>query len=107
MARRLESFPRDEQSHPRRYPWSDWTDGSVWEVRKGEDYDVATENMRVNLHMKADALLRKVRTQKVADERGEGLVFEFLRSDETEVVAMAAAEDPEATRAAIEHLYAD
>ena len=29
-------------------------DGSPWEIQRGEDYDVATENMRVNLHMRAD-----------------------------------------------------
>lgn len=42
------------------------------------DYDVATENMRVNLHMKVDSLFRKVRTRKFDDHRGEGLVFQFL-----------------------------
>ena len=33
--------------------------------------------MRVNLHMKADSLFRKVRTRKFGDDRGEGLVFSF------------------------------
>ncbi len=107
MGRRLDSFPGDEQSHPRRYPWEEWTDGGVWEIRKGDDYDVDTENMRVNLHLKADALSRKVRTRKLVDESGERLVFQFLDSDEMEAVKMATAEDPERTRVAMEQLYAD
>jgi hypothetical protein len=107
MGRRLDSFPGDKPLAQRRYPWSEWTDGGVWEIRKGDDYDVDTENMRVNLHMKADALLRKVRTRKLVDERGERLVFQFLESDEMEAVRMATAEDPEGTRAAMEQLYAD
>jgi hypothetical protein len=38
--------------------------------------------MRINLHMKADSLRRKVRTHKVRDQRGEGLIFQFLESED-------------------------
>src|SRR3954454_17418294 len=84
MAKRLESFPGDVPSGARRYPWTEWTDGSVWEIRRGEDYDASTENMRVNLHMRAESDLKKVRTRKVRDERGEGLVFQFFDPDAEE-----------------------
>ena len=84
MARRLESFPYGQQPPVRRYPWTDWLDGSVWEIRRGEDYDVSTENMRVNLHMKADSRAVKVRTKKVHDPKGEGLVFQFFDPDREE-----------------------
>src|SRR4051795_6906344 len=106
MAQRLDSFDAPG-SGQRRYPWFDWTDGSVWEIRHGDDYDVATENMRVNLHVKADALLRKVRTRKIRDERGEGLVFQFLPDEEMEAVKMAEAEDPQQVDKAMNLLYAD
>src|SRR5687767_9340303 len=78
MAKKLESFPSDETPEPRRYPWHQWTDGSVWEIRRLEDYDVDTENMRVNLHIRADSQTLKVRTKKVIDEHGEGLIFQFF-----------------------------
>src|SRR3954470_2710940 len=84
MAKRLDSFPGDKSTEQRRYPWSDWTDGSVWEIRRGEDYDASTENMRVNLHMRAEAELKKVRTKKVRDHQGEGLVFQFFDPDAEE-----------------------
>jgi hypothetical protein len=85
MARRLDSFPGEGRRGHRRYPWDEWTDGGTWEIRRGEDYDVPTENMRVSLHVKATSLVRKVRTQKVDDGQGEGLIFQFFdphRADE-------------------------
>ena len=78
MAHRLASFDELGQGQPRRYPWAEWADGSPWEIRRGEDYDIATENMRVNFHMKAKQLGSKVRTRKVTDPNGEGLIFQFL-----------------------------
>lgn len=107
MAKRLDQFPDEAPQTRRKYPWGEWTDGSVWEIKRGEDYDVATENMRVNLHMKADALARKVRTKKVSDERGEGLVFQFIQSEDEERLAMQTATDPRGTMEAVDQLYAD
>ena len=83
MARRLDSFPGEGPRGQRRYPWDEWIDGSPWEIRRCEDYDVPTENMRVNLHMKASSLARKVRTRSFSDEKGEGLMFQFLHPQET------------------------
>lgn len=107
MAKRLESFPDSSTRAPRRYPWSEWTDGGVWEIRRGEDYDAATENMRINLHMKADALAMKVRTKKVNDENGEGLIFQFLDPDGEETRNMLATAQPKDVEDAMVALYAD
>ncbi len=105
MAKRLEQFPGDVSGSPRRYPWSEWTDGGVWEIRRGADYDATTENMRVNLHIKAKSLGQKVRTTKTSD--GAGLVFQFLDSEEMEVVRMSEEREPDATREALDALYED
>jgi hypothetical protein len=109
-AKRLDSFPEDEAREPRRYPWHDWTDGGVWEIRRGEDYDVETENMRANLHIRAESNTPplKVRTKKVSDEEGEGLVFQFFHEPEQEeALQTIAAEGATATDAALELLYED
>jgi hypothetical protein len=79
MARRVAGFLKDQIDTPRRYPWPEWTDGKVWEIRQGDDYDVATENMRVNLHERAKLQGTSVRTEKVAIASGEGLRFQFKR----------------------------
>lgn len=106
MAKRLDRFPGDRAPGSlRRYPWAEWADGSAWEICQGEDYEVATENMRVNLHLKADALARKVRTKKITDQDGEGLAFQFIPSEEEELVAMGNNEDPKGTADALEELY--
>jgi hypothetical protein len=107
MAKKLDAFPGDRARSQRRYPWHEWTDGGIWEIRHGEDYDVATENMRVNLHMKADQQLRKVRTKKVSDQAGERLVFQFMPNEEMEAVNMATTEEPAEARDAMNELYAD
>ena len=107
MARKLEAFPGDRPTQQRRYPWDEWTDGSVWEIRRGEDYDAATENMRVNLHMKADALLIKVRTKKVRDETGEGLVFQFHDPEREEAEMLLAQAEPDEVKNAMNMLYHD
>ena len=108
MARRLDTFPGGAQQRgQRKYPWHEWADGSTWEIRRGEDYDVATENMRVNLHMKADSLLRKVRTRKFRDDRGEGLIFQFVEPEEAEEARKLASQHSEEMNAMIEQLYAD
>jgi hypothetical protein len=106
MAKRLDSFPGQGPRSQRRYPWDEWIDGSAWQIRRGEDYDVPTENMRVNLHMKASSLARKVRTKSFNDEKAEGLIFQFFNPQETggtSVVSDGHATDPDPT----ELLYQD
>jgi hypothetical protein len=107
MARRLRAFPRPHGRSQRKYPWRNWADGKPWEIRQGDDYDVTTENMRVNLHMKADTLCRKVQTRKISDDRGEGLVFQFLESDEMKEVRKSMKQNPDGTRDALRQLYED
>jgi hypothetical protein len=107
MARRLEKFPAADASSTRRYPWPDWTDGSVWEIRRGEDYDVATENMRVNLHMKAEGLAMKVRTKKIRDQQSEGLVFQFYDPEAEEAKLKMATTPPNEAQSAMRRLLED
>jgi hypothetical protein len=90
MARELDEFDfgTTPGSTRPKYDWNRWTKGDIWEIRRGEDYDVPTENMRVTLHAKADQKGLKVRTRKVPaqgePERGEweGLVFQFYEPDD-------------------------
>lgn len=78
MAKRVKAFKNsDTDTTPRRYPWVEWMDGSIWEIRQGEDYDVPTENMRVNLHERGKRYAHVVKTEKFTDGKGEGLRFQF------------------------------
>ncbi|HEY6312886.1 MAG TPA: hypothetical protein VIY52_19080 [Streptosporangiaceae bacterium] len=82
MATQLNTFPGPRPPQGR-YPWDEWTNGRPWRITRGEDYDIPTENMRANLHMRASSMGRKVQTQKTTDDQGEGLIFQFS-ADETE-----------------------
>jgi hypothetical protein len=78
MARRVEKF--EEGATRRRYDWANWVDG-VWEILQGEDYDVPTENMRVNLHERAKVEGKSVRTTIIRKDGREGLRFEFFENE--------------------------
>jgi len=76
MAKRVAAL--EDANTVRRYPWLQWTEeGTIWEIRQGEDYDVPTENMRVNLHERAKHQNQTVKTRVVRDNGPEGLRFAF------------------------------
>jgi hypothetical protein len=77
MARRVDSFQTERPETARRYPWAEWTDESIWEIRQFDDYNVPTENMRVNLHERAKQQVMTVRTEIVREPGSEGLRFQF------------------------------
>jgi hypothetical protein len=74
MARRIKNW----NTPAGRYPWTEWTDGSIWEITFGEDYDVPTENMRVNLHERARLQQQQVKTAIFREGDKEGLRFQFI-----------------------------
>lgn len=38
MAEILESWPNISRTRTSKYPWGEWTDGSIWQVKEGEDF---------------------------------------------------------------------
>jgi len=82
MAEELDSYDWGELTSPRsKYDWARWTKGDIWRIRRGEDYEIATETMRVTLHARADQKGLKVRTRKEKGDDWEGLVFQFFEED--------------------------
>lgn len=86
MATELSTFPK-RRPPGQRYPWDEWTNGRPWQIMRGEDYDISTENMRTNLHMRASSIGRTVKTQKITDDQGEGLIFQFSPDEAEQDVA--------------------
>lgn len=41
MARRVEQLPARKFGPGSRYPWAEWADGSVWQMKRGEDFEVS------------------------------------------------------------------
>ncbi len=61
MAKRLREFPGGPTRG--KYPWDQWLDGSVWQLQKGQDYDIGTPSMRAAASRAAKAAGKKVRTR--------------------------------------------
>jgi hypothetical protein len=76
--RQLDSFDfKQGLGRPSKYPWEKWENGKIWEIVQGQDYEIPTENMQVNLHLRAARDNMKVQTRTMRDDGGEKLVFKF------------------------------
>ncbi len=78
MAKKLKRFPPELGGGMRKYPWHLWTDGGVWEVRQGEDFDIPAYSFQAAVHGRAKTLGVKVRTATRDTEDGvRAVVFQF------------------------------
>lgn len=59
MADQLDAFP---QAAHVRYPWDEWTNGAVWKVRQGVDFDIDPERFRSVLYVAAQRRGMKAQT---------------------------------------------
>ncbi len=77
MPRKLKQFP--EPKRRGKYPWDAWLDGSVWLLRRGEDYETSSASMRAIATSAAKTAGKRLRTQVTEDEDGtEALVIQAL-----------------------------
>lgn len=61
--------------HPGIYPWDEWTNGGVWLLKRGEDFDVKASGFRAQLNQQASKRGMKVSTRV----RGEAIEFQFYQ----------------------------
>ncbi len=81
MATRLEAFSFEDTS---RYQWSQWLDGSAWQLVRGEDFTASTSSVINSARDKAARKGGKVRTRRTTDQLGrEGLILQFVSRAET------------------------
>jgi hypothetical protein len=77
--RMLPEWPGGVRQTRNNYPWDDWTNGRVWSITKGIDYQATTSSMRALLYqnqtdrVKCRSILRK--TEDGKDE----IVFQYVR----------------------------
>lgn len=86
MAKTLTAFPDEDESQKRgRYPWNEWLNGEVWELRRGTraqvesgdaDYAVTTKSFRSAVMQATTTRKGEVRTA-ILDE-GNRLVIQFM-----------------------------
>lgn len=83
MAVKLKSFEFTRTSGRYSYPWDQWTDGSIWKVKRGEDFNTSQTNFGASVYDKARKIGKKVR---VKNEPDDVVVFQFFdpSADEAE-----------------------
>jgi hypothetical protein len=80
MARKLRKFEfTGHGAGRRRYPWNDWTDGSIWEITRPEDFDVIPENLRTMMYAKARDLDLRLHSNIVD---ANTFVFQFYKRED-------------------------
>jgi hypothetical protein len=81
VARRVKAFP--EAVRPTKYPWADWLDGEIWELKSGEDFDGKPTNFRSVALSQARNRGGRVKThlQKL-DDGSAKMYLQFFRDDD-------------------------
>lgn len=76
MAQVLQEWPSISRTRQSKYPWSEWTDGEIWQVRKGEDFtsDVKTFVQGLYAYAKRHDMKVEVRT----DADNDIAAFRFI-----------------------------
>ena len=69
MAKQLPTFEFPSKGRPYKYDWATWSDGSTWELTKGEDFTVNIATMRTNARAFALKNNLKVKTAQGTDEK--------------------------------------
>lgn len=85
MAKRLKDFTFPGRGRPvgvktqvTRHPWEDWFDGSIIEIRQGEDFAGSVTAMRSSLYRKANEEDVFIQTAI----QGDAVIFRAIPLDE-------------------------
>lgn len=72
MATKLKDMPK-RRGRATKHDWANWADGSVWKVKRGEDFDAELESFRTQLYGKAKTLGKTIQVD--VDRAAETIVF--------------------------------
>lgn len=79
MAQRLENTDIMSRHARTKYEWAEWMDGSVWQIKQGEDYTCSTVSMKGHIYSHAFKNNVKVRVRQTDDQT---LAFQFFTPEE-------------------------
>lgn len=65
-----------------KYPWHEWTDGSVWRITQGVDFTCSLQTMSQSLYHRA---VRFPFTVQVHKESETSLIFRFTPKEEKDI----------------------
>jgi hypothetical protein len=78
MAIRVDNV--DFKRHSRaKYNWTEWADGSTWQIQYGEDFSCSTASMKGHIYSHAFKNDKKVRVRQIDDQT---LAFQFYAPEQ-------------------------
>jgi hypothetical protein len=83
MAERLESF-RFFGKRTRKYPMAEWMDGSIWKLRRGEDFTCVPRYLIGRLKEEAKQHDYALNLANPVDGDMDVIVFQFVKRDTKE-----------------------
>ena len=62
-----------------KYPWNEWTDKRIYEIKKGTDFDCSVSGMQSQIRMRA--LTKEVNTSvRISIGEDDTIVFQFYKN---------------------------
>lgn len=80
MASVLDEWPAEAINMSTRYPWEDWTNGQVWKILRGEDFNSTMDAMTHTLYRAAKRTGLRVRVHM--DRQLEYFIFQFYMNED-------------------------
>lgn len=91
MAEVLDQWPTITRTRQSRYPWGEWTNGAIWQVREGDDFESNLKTFVQGLY--AYAKRHDLKVEVRTDPTNGIAAFRFI-SGAQEVEVPVAAEAP-------------
>ncbi len=70
------------------YPWDDWTNGKIWKITQGEDFEVRMSSMQSQLRnryrYKAQGFKVRINMFDTPDNDPPYIIFQYWRKEETD-----------------------
>lgn len=81
MAQILQEWPSISRTRTSKYPWAQWTNGEIWQVKTGEDFESNVKTFVQGLYAYAKRHDMKVEVRTDADN--EIAAFRFVTGTQT------------------------
>ena len=78
MSKVLEEFSFKFSSKSK-YPWDEWSDGRIYEIKKGIDFNCSVTGMQSQIRMRARSTSKENDQVRVSIGEDDTIVFQFYK----------------------------
>lgn len=81
MAEMIDAFPAISRTRAAKYPWAEWTNGAIWKVSEGIDFESNPKTFGQGLY--AFAKRHEMKVEVRTDPTNGVVMFRFLTGAQT------------------------